>query len=193
MRIAIFAVAMILLVASCATVRTENGQILRSAQPLDAHPATIPDAKTDADPAAVVGEILGRYLAAPWAKGVARSRPGYETANDEAKQARLAILTELEAMPEEAVPAVEQVVFGQVTSLQRLEIVRMLLHIHTRKCAELLYRVAEDVREPDDENDALCEDVVRQTAVLGLGRMAKCTDRTGHQRIPRRCRGWCHI
>ncbi len=186
MRTTIFAVALILLVTSCANIRGGNGQTLSSAQPLDARPATIPGAKTESDRAAVVGEIVDRYLAAPWAKGVARSWPGYETANDEAKQARLAILTELEAMPEEAVPAVERVVFGQATSLQRLELVRVLLHIHTRKCAELLHRVAEDVREPDGENDALCEDVVRQTAVRGLGRMAKRTDRTSHQRIPRR-------
>jgi len=154
------------------------------AQPLNVHPATITDVKTNADTAAVVGEILDRYLAAPWAKGVAQSWPGYETADDKAKQARLAILTELEAMSEEAVAAVERVIFERATSLQRLELTRMLLHIHTRECTELLHRVAEDVQVLDDENDTLCEDIVRQTAVLGLGRMAKRTDRTGHQRIP---------
>jgi hypothetical protein len=96
---------------------------------------------------------------------------------------RLAILAELKTTPREAVSAASQVLFEKASSQQRDEIATALGdYVHTRECAELLHRVAQDVREPKDAEAALYEELVRSSAVRGLRMMARRTDRSGGKR-----------
>ena len=134
--------------------------------------------------------ILARYLAAPHPDRPSKGDPydpGADAEVNRAQQERLAILAELKAMPRQAVAAADRVLFKQANSKQRLEIVDALGdYIHTRECAELLHRVAQDVRQPKDEKAALYEELVRCSAVHGLRKMARCTDRSGGKRIQHR-------
>jgi len=123
-------------------------------------------------------KILERYLESP--------HPSAPPESDRARQARLAILAELTAMPEEALSVAEKALFGQADPKQRHEIVGALGgHIHTRDCADLLYRVIQDVREPEDREAAHYEELVRCSAVHGLRKMASRTHRSGGKRIQR--------
>ena len=135
-------------------------------------------------------QVFIRYLKAPYPEGPAANDPYGSPAHIEAgkaRDARVAILSELQAMPEEAVSAADEVLRKQADPKQRLEIVGMLEgSIHTRQCAELLCRILEDVREPEDKTEALYEELVRSSAVQGLRRMARQTDRTGGKRIQRK-------
>lgn len=141
----------------------------------------------EAEDASQAGQILERYLAAAHLQGPSETAP-YDPAADarvnQARQARLAILSELKAMPDEAVVAAEPVLFERAASQQRLEIVGFLGdHIRTRACADLLHRVLQNVRETKDKDEALCEDLVRASAVHGLRMMARRTNRAGAKRI----------
>ena len=134
-----------------------------------------------------VKQIFYRYLNAPFPEGPAATDPYGSPAHIEAgkaRDARVAILSELQTMPEDAVFAAQEVLCDRATPKQRLEIVGMLEgNIHTRQCAELLCRILKDVREPEDKTEALYEELVRSSAVQGLRRMARRTDRTGGKRI----------
>ena len=118
--------------------------------------------------------VLERYFAMPLPAGL-----------DKAFQARVAVLAELETMPHGAVLVSEEVLFNRATSGQRNEIASALAdYIHTAECARLLYRVLKDVREPQDKQAFQEEVLVRSSAVLGLRRMARRTDRSGFKRDP---------
>jgi hypothetical protein len=133
---------------------------------------------------------LDRYLMTPHPRGPSKGDPYNAQADAEvnnARQARLAVLAGLKAMPEEAVSAAERVIFDRATPQQRHEIVGMMADsIHTRECAELLHRILSDVREPNDKESAIYEELTRCEAVHGLRTMARRTDRVGGQRIERR-------
>jgi HEAT repeats len=131
--------------------------------------------------------ILERYLATPHPAGPSKTDP-YDPKIDalvsEAQLARQSVLEELRTMPKEAVSAAEPILFTRASPIQRYEIVDWLAdNISTRACAELLHRVLKDVREPKDEDQAIYEQMVRSTAVGGLRRMARRTDRSGARRV----------
>ncbi len=131
-------------------------------------------------------EILTRYLAIPHPKGPSKT-DAYDPKTDkevnEARQTRLAILAELKAMPADAVSVAEQAIFVSASPEQRYEIVGFLAEIHTDQCAKLLYRVLQDVRNPENEDESLYEELVRSSAVHGLRMMARRADRSGGKRI----------
>ena len=130
-----------------------------------------------------------RYLETPHPKGPSKTDAYYPVVSAKingARQARLFILAELKAFPNEAVLAARQVLFEQASPKQRREIVGMLGdYIHTRDCAELLHDVIQDVRVPKDEHGALYEELVRRSAVHGLRMMGRRTNRSGGKRIRR--------
>jgi hypothetical protein len=127
------------------------------------------------DDLASARSVLARYLAMPFPKTA--SSPV-----DTSKVARIAVLAELKYMPHGAVLAAEEVLFDRATPEQRCEIVGALGdYIHTAECAQLLYRVLKDIREPESKDK--WEELVRSSAVLGLRRMASRTTRSGGQRV----------
>jgi len=105
-----------------------------------------------ADELSKAGAVLDRYLATPHPRGPSKGDPYDPSADAEvsnARQARLALLGELKAMPEAAVSAAEQVLMKRASLVQRYEIVGVLgSRIHTRGCADLLHRLLQDIREP---------------------------------------------
>jgi hypothetical protein len=127
-----------------------------------------------------------RYLETPHPKGPSKTDAYNREVSAEingARQARLSILAELKAFPEEAVVAARRVLFEQASPEQRYEIVGMLgAYIQTRECADLLHDVIEDVREP---KGTLYEELVRSSAVHSLRRMGSRTVRSGGKRIRR--------
>ncbi|MBP8305131.1 MAG: HEAT repeat domain-containing protein [Phycisphaerae bacterium] len=146
-------------------------------------------AAAGADDLSQAQTILDRYLATPHPRGPSKGDPYNAQADAEvngARLARLALLGELKATPDAAVSAAEEVLMKRASPVQRYEIVGALgSKIQTRACADLLHRVLQDVREPNDEDSALYEVLVRCEAVHGLRRMSRRTDRTGGQRIER--------
>lgn len=88
------------------------------------------------------------------------------------------LLAELKEMPNGAVAAAEKVLFERANSRQRRAIVGALGdHIHTTECAQLLYRVLKDVRE--SKSNERWEELLRSSAVHGLRKMARRTNRSG--------------
>jgi len=149
----------------------------------------LPALAAETDTVSKAREILNLYLETPIPAGPSKTDPYDPKADAEVNGARLAreaILEQLKTMPEEAVLAAGPVLFGKATPQQRYEIVGALgRHIHTRECADLLQRVIQDVREPKDEEGAIYEELARSSAVQGLRRMARRTDRSGGKRIQR--------
>jgi hypothetical protein len=104
-------------------------------------------------------------------------------AEDIGKTGRL--LAELGAMPNGAVAAAEAVLFERASSQQRRAIVGALGdHVHTKECAELLFRVFQESQKKIlDEESARWEEIVRSSAVSGIRRMAARVHLSGGQRI----------
>jgi hypothetical protein len=140
-------------------------------------PAQVTDART----------ILEHYLAAPIPVGPSKTdAPNSEVVrvSEHARLDRIAILNELSPLSDEAVAAAEPVIFKRANSPQRAEIVSMLGDlIQTRACAELLHRVAQDVRQPNVPGDALIEELVRSDAALGLRNLSRRVEHVGGKRV----------
>ncbi|MBT3288521.1 MAG: hypothetical protein HN380_14335, partial [Victivallales bacterium] len=140
--------------------------------------------------AAEVRRILDRYMAVTHPKSPSKTAPYDREADakvNQAQAARRAILAELRDVPGEAMSVVGQVLSQLASPKQRFEIVGTLGdHTHTRGCAELLHRVLQDVRTPQDEEAALYEELVRSSAVHGLRMMSRRTHRSGGQRSRRK-------
>lgn len=149
----------------------------------------LPALAAETDTVAKAREILNLYLETPIPAGPSKTDPYNPKADAEVNGARLAreaILEQLKTMPREAVLAAGPVLFEKATPQQRYEIVEALgRHIHTRECADLLYRVIQDVREPKDEEDGTYGELARTSAVHGLRAMSKRADRPGGKRVQR--------
>jgi len=76
----------------------------------------------------------------------------------------------------------ERVLLGPLPVQQRLDLLAALSRLHTRECAELLYRVSRDMRAGEDETPRFQEATVRAAAVNGLDRMAAGVLRSGIRR-----------
>ncbi len=137
------------------------------------------------DDVSIARSILDRYLAMPHPMVSKTDRYGSPavTESTQAQIARTTLLAELKKTPHGGVVAAEEVLFDRATPEQREEIVSALSdYIHTSECAQLLYRVLKDIREPEGKEQ--WEELVRSSAVLGLRRMASRTNRSGGTRVP---------
>lgn len=145
----------------------------------------IPMAARAEDDLSSARSILERYFAMPFPAGASKTDSYNSPAVAEwtkARVARITVLAELKYIPHGAVLAAEEVLFDRATPEQRYEIVSALGdYIHTVECAQLLYRVLKDVREPESKDKL--EELVRSSAALGLRRMASRTTRSGGQRV----------
>jgi hypothetical protein len=111
-------------------------------------------------------EVIQRYLKMPHPKG---------EKSGEARLERLESLTELKAMPKEAVSAIGLALPEVKDPRQRAELVEVLgKHHQTKESAALLCELLND---PDEK--------VRWQAIHGLRGMARRTDRSGGKRIQR--------
>lgn len=132
-------------------------------------------------------KVLDRYLALPHLKGPSGSEAYDRRKVDEANamyQNRKAVLAELETMPREAVTAAGDALFKEADSEQRHEIASFLGDkIRTRACADLLFRLVQDVRHPRGETAVFYEELVRSSAVLGIRKMARRTNASSPRRI----------
>lgn len=112
-------------------------------------------------------QIIKRYLKMPHPK---------DASFNEARIARLDVLAELKAIPEQAVGAIGRTLPEVENPRQRCDLASMLGdHFHNEESAALLCKLLKD---PDDG--------VRWQAIHGLRMMARRTDRGGGKRIQRR-------
>ncbi len=112
-------------------------------------------------------QIIQRYLKMPHPK---------DASFNEARIARLNVLAELKAMPEQAIGAIGRALPEVENPQQRCDLASMLGdHFRSEESAALLCKLLKD---PDEK--------VRWQAIHGLRMMARRTDRTGGKRIQRR-------
>jgi len=112
-------------------------------------------------------QIITHYLKMPHPR---------DASFNEARIARLNVLAELKAMPEQAVDAIGRTLTKVENPRQRYELASMLGdHFNNEQSAALL---CELLKDPDDG--------VRWQAIHGLRMMARRTDRSGGKRIQRR-------
>jgi len=112
-------------------------------------------------------QIIQRYLKMPHPK---------DASFNETRKARLNVLAELKAMPEQAVGAIGRALPKVENPRQRYDLASMLGdHFHTEESAALLCGLLKD---PDER--------VRWQAIHGLRMMARRTDRSGGKRVRRR-------
>lgn len=111
-------------------------------------------------------KIIGRYLRMPHQEGDWLGKVRSE---------RLATLSELKAMPDDAVDAIGRALSEVKDPRQRVELAELLgQHIQSKKAAAVLCDLLKDADEK-----------VRGQAIHGLRMMARRTDRSGGKRIQR--------
>ena len=117
--------------------------------------------------------IIQRYLKLPHPQ---QDSSGVQDTSGKARSDRFEVLAELQAVPEEAVPAIGRVLPEVKDAGRRRELAGTLAdHFHTKPSAKLLCGLLKD---PDEH--------VRRQAIHGLRMMSRRTDRPGGKRAVRR-------